>query len=66
MARRLLAGPAGFGASFVKVVPTDYRLALESGAAQAGTVQIGTVQVGTGQVGAGQVGAGQEMASARG
>jgi glutamate synthase (NADPH/NADH) large chain len=66
VARRLLAGPAGYAASFVKVVPTDYRLALESGAAQADTIQTGAGQTGAGQTGAGQTGAGQEMASARG
>ena len=71
VARRLLAGPAGYVSSFVKVVPTEYRLALESGAVQVGASHAGTD--GAGADGAGVVhvdaspaGAGQEMASARG
>jgi glutamate synthase (NADPH/NADH) large chain len=54
VAGRLLAGTSGYLASFVKVVPTDYRRALESArAAAAATVPPGT-------------GATTEMATARG
>jgi glutamate synthase (NADPH/NADH) large chain len=76
VARRLLAGGGGGLAAFVKVVPTDYRRALESGqtgtgqavTGQAFTGQTGTGQTGTGQTGTGQSGPGAstEMATARG
>jgi glutamate synthase (NADPH/NADH) large chain len=61
VASRLLAGPGSYLASFVKVVPTDYRRALES-AAHGAAQQPGATPAGA----AAGPGASTEMATARG